>query len=74
MVLFALVAVVFAAEEPEAQDQDAAEQFFYRYGYYPSWYSYGAVRAFPYAGYPYAAYPHAYRAFPTYGYGYGYVY
>ena len=49
--MVALAVCVFA----ETQDQEAAEQYFARYGYYPSWYNYGTygyagVRGYPYAG------------------------
>ena len=52
MVLVAIFACVFA----EAQDQEAAEQYFRTYGTYPSWYSghygYAGVRsAYGYNGY-----------------------
>ena len=46
------------ADEDMKQDQETAEQFFLRYGYYPSWYSAYGLRS--YAA-PYAA-PYAYSA------------
>ena len=61
LVVVALAAAVIAEEK---HDQESAEQYYRTYGYYPSWYNYGAVRAYPAAytgayaaGYPYAAYP-----------------
>ena len=68
MVLVALAICVFATEEK--QDQEAAEQYFARYGFYPSWYSgyYGAglrSAVYPYAYgagvYRSAVYPYAYN-------------
>ena len=69
LVLVALVACVFAAE----QDQEAAEQYFFKYGYYPSWYTSAThfaapastFKAYPsyaysYPGYHYGAYPYSY--------------
>jgi hypothetical protein len=78
LLLLALAAIVFAME---TQDQESAEQYYRIHGVYPSWYPYGAVRAFgsyPY-GYNYGAYPFGFRnyygaAYPGYGYGYGYAY
>ena len=82
IVLLALAAVVLGAEEVE--DQQAAEQFFSTYGYYPTWYTgYSAFRS---AAYPYAysarsplaystysaRYPLAYSAY-TSGYPYAYA-
>ena len=82
IVLLALAAVVLGAEE--VQDQQAAEQFFSTYGYYPTWYTgYSAFRS---AAYPYAysarsplaystysaRYPLAYSAY-TSGYPYAYA-
>jgi len=68
LVLVALFACVFA----EAQDQEAAEQYFRTYGYYPSWYSgfYGAG----YAGVRSGAYPYysGYRSYSPYAYNTGY--
>lgn len=85
--MLALAVVVFAAETK--QDQETAEQYYHLHGAYPSWYPYGAVRAFGYPygagrafGYPYG-YGYNYGAFPNgvrslYGaypnYGYGYSY
>ena len=64
IVLLALAAVVLGAEE--VQDQQAAEQFFSTYGYYPTWYTgYSAFRS--------AAYPYAYAGLRTYGYPYAYT-
>ncbi|XP_046637661.1 uncharacterized protein LOC124315952 [Daphnia pulicaria] len=60
LLLLALAAIVFAME---TQDQESAEQYYRIHGVYPSWYPYGAVRAFgsyPY-GYNYGAYPFGVR-------------
>ena len=62
MVVVALVACAYGEEE--VHDQEAAEQFFLRYGYYPTWYTapayttsyYGAIRSFP-LGYPFGYAP-----------------
>lgn len=81
----ALAACVFSAE---VQDQEAAEQYFIKYGTYPSWYTaayttgaYGFRAAYPYGtygayGYPTysGVYPYGFRAYPAYGYGYSYGY
>lgn len=66
--MVALAVFVFAEE---TQDQETAEQFFLRYGYYPTWYTpsfYGfrGYRAYPYS---YGYYPSAY-----YNHGYRYIY
>ena len=72
-VLLALAAVVLGAEE--VQDQQAAEQFFSTYGYYPTWYTgYSAFRS---AAYPYAysaRSPLAYSTYSAYTSGYPYAY
>ena len=73
------------AETEEAQDQEAAEQFFYTHGYYPIWYTgvkaltsytysypaYAGVRALPAATYAYTGYPYA-AAYPYSAYPYAY--
>ena len=70
IVLLALAAVVLGAEE--VQDQQAAEQFFATYGYYPTWYTgYSAFRS---AGYPYAYSARYPLAYSTYTAGYPYAY
>lgn len=74
LVLVALAACVSA----QIPDQDAAEQYFVKYGYYPSWYTSAThfaaspattFKAYPsyaysYPGYHYGAYPYSY--FPGY--------
>ena len=72
-----------AETEEVHQDQEAAEQFFYTHGYYPTWYtgvrtlSYAAlpaytagVRALPAATYAYAGYPYAAYPYSAYPYAY----
>ena len=63
----AVLAVCVFSEE--THDQESAEQFFFRYGYYPSWYTAPAVAYNPYVfrgAYPF--YPYGYH----YGYRYGF--
>ena len=60
------------AETEEVQDQEAAEQFFYTHGFYPTWYT--GVRALSYS-YSYPAYTAGVRALPAATYAYaGYPY
>ncbi|XP_032798544.2 uncharacterized protein LOC116935329 [Daphnia magna] len=72
MTLLVLVALAACVVSMEAQDQEAAEQYYSIHGVYPKWYTYRtpgytAVQSYPYlayAGYPstYTAYPAAYTA------------
>ena len=66
-----VLAAVFACIFAEAQDQEAAEQFFRNYGIYPSWYNHYnydyAVSSYPYGTAHKYVYNNAY-------YQHGYVY
>ncbi|XP_057377123.1 uncharacterized protein LOC130698484 [Daphnia carinata] len=75
MTLLVLVALAACVVSMEAQDQEAAEQYYSIYGVYPSWYTYGAtafngVRNYPYpyypTGFPFATYPNTVvKTYPT---------
>ncbi|KAK4001936.1 hypothetical protein OUZ56_003800 [Daphnia magna] len=75
LVLVALAALAACVVSMEAQDQEAAEQYYSIHGVYPKWYTYRtpgytAVQSYPYlayAGYPstYTGYPSTYTAYPA---------
>ncbi|KAK4001937.1 hypothetical protein OUZ56_003801 [Daphnia magna] len=69
MSLLVLVALAACVVSMEAQDQEAAEQYYHIHGVYPKWYPYGATAVTGIRNYPYSAYssfPTAYSTYNTY--------